>query len=109
MESAAGDGNHRGVALQEGVLLDRAVEGVLCIDGIIALVESGGMIAQHAVGHGHFGRERLEGIEPLVGVVHGALELPVLLLEGFLVMAEGVVFSDLPEHWGVSAACCWYA
>src|SRR6266516_1197069 len=109
MESAAGDSNHRGIALQEGVLLDRAVERVLRVNRIIALVESGGMVAQHAVGHGHFGRERLEGIEPLVGVVHGALELPVLLLEGFLVMAEGVVVADLPEHSGVRADGYCYA
>src|SRR6266568_40654 len=89
--------------------LETAITEALRVKKIIALVESGGMVAQHAVGHGHFGRERLEGIEPLVGVVHGALELPVLLLEGFLVMPEGVVVAHLPEHSGVRADGCCYA
>ena len=59
------------------------------------------MVAEHAVRHGHFGGQRLERIEALVGVVDRALELPVLLLERFLIVPEGVVVADLPEHPGL--------
>ena len=39
----------------------------------------------------------------MVGVVDRALELLVLLLESFLIVAESVVVADLPQHPGVGA------
>ena len=59
------------------------------------------MIAQHAVGHGHFGREGLQGIKALIGVVNGGLQLAVLLRSGFQFVAHRIVISDFPEHTGV--------
>ena len=56
------------------------------------------MIPQHPVGHGYFRRKGLQRIEALVGVVDGALQLLVLLFEGFLIVAESVVVADFPEH-----------
>src|ERR1700674_2104981 len=98
METTAGNGDDGGIALQEGVLLYGAVESILRIDRIVALIESRGMVAEHPIGHGHFRGERLERIEPLIGVGDRALELLILLLEGFLVVAKSVVVADLPEH-----------
>src|SRR5712692_3513754 len=98
MEPAAGDGNHRGVALQESVLLDGAVKGILRVHRIVALIESRWMITQHPVSHGHFCRQGLQGVKALVGIVDGALKLLILLLEGFLIVAKSVVVADLPQH-----------
>src|SRR5690242_19146986 len=61
------------------------------------------MIAQHSIGHGHFGGERLQRIKALVCIVYSGLQLLVLALEGFLVVAQGVVVSDLPKHPRVRA------
>ncbi len=60
VQTAAGNGNRRGVALQKRVLLDRPVESILRVDGIVALIESHWMVAEDTVGHRHFGREGLE-------------------------------------------------
>src|SRR5712692_1502697 len=98
MEPAAGDGNHRGIALQESVLLDGAVKGILRVHRIVALIESRWMITQHPVSHGHFCRQGLQGIKTLVGIVDGALKLLILLLEGFLIVAKSVVVADFPQH-----------
>jgi len=59
------------------------------------------VITKNAVRHGHFGGQRLERVEALVGVVNRALELLILLLKSFLVVAESVVVADLPKHPGV--------
>src|SRR5882724_4512791 len=56
------------------------------------------MITQYAIGHCHFCCQGLQGIQALVGVVHGALELLILLLEGFLIVTESVVVAHFPEH-----------
>src|SRR6266478_6976262 len=56
------------------------------------------MIAQDPVGHGHFGRQGLQRIKPLVGVVDSSLEWLILLLEGFLIVAKSVVVANFPEH-----------
>src|SRR6266851_9751032 len=53
-QAAAGDGDHRGIALQEGVLLDRAVKRILWSNRVMAKIEGGGVIAKHTVGHGNF-------------------------------------------------------
>ena len=109
MQSAAGDGDHCGVALQERVLLDGAVKRVLGIHRVVALVERRRVVAQHAVGHGHFGREGLEGIEALVGIVDRGLQLAVLLSPGLQFVANGVVISNFPEHSGVGGDGGGYA
>ena len=101
MESAAGNSDHRSIALQEGVLLDGTVERVLRVRRVVALIERRGMIPQHAVGHGYFSRERLEGIEALVGIVDGGLQLAVLLGSRFQFVPHCVVITDFPEHPGV--------
>src|SRR5690242_19001482 len=67
------------------------------------------MIPEHAVGHGYFSRERLEGIEALVGIVDGGLQLAVLLGSGFQFVAHGVVITDFPEHPGVRSDIRGYA
>ena len=61
------------------------------------------MVAQHPVGHGHFGRQGLQRVEPLVGVFHVALQLPVLLFQGYLIVHEGVVVPNLPQHSRIRA------
>src|SRR5215469_1976671 len=80
MQSAAGD--YRGVAFQESVLLHRAVKSILRVSWVVRLIKRRWVIPQHAVGHGHFGRERLQGIEALIGIVDGSLQLAVLLSPG---------------------------
>ncbi len=109
MESAAGDSNHSGIALQESVLLDGTVERILGIHGIVALVESRRMIPEHPVGHGHFCRQRLQRIKALVGVVDGGLQLPVLLLGGLQLMPHGIVVAHFPEHPRIGAQRGRYA
>ena len=103
MQPTTGDRDHRSIALQECVLLDGAVESVKRINRTVALIESRRMITQHPVGHGHFCRQGLQRIEPLVGVVHRSLQLPVLLFKSFLVVAEGVVIPNLPKHSRIGA------
>ena len=103
VETAAGNGDHRSVALQERVLLDRAVKSVLRIHWIVALVKGRGMIAQHAVGHRHFCSQGLNGFQALIGINDSALELLILLLQGFLIVAKRVIVADLPQHSRIGA------
>src|SRR5260370_24623663 len=67
------------------------------------------MIAQDPVGHGHFGRQGLQRIKPLVGVVDSGLELLILLLEGFLIVAKSVVVANFPEHPRIRSHSSRYA
>src|SRR3989454_12479806 len=103
MEPAAADRDHCGIALQERVLLDGTVKGILRIRRIVALIECRRMIAQHPVSHGHFCRQGLQGIKALVSIVDGTLKLPILLFEGFLIVAKSVVIADFPEHTRIRA------
>ncbi len=54
-ETGVRDSDDGGVALQKSVLLNGAVEAVLGIGGAIGLVKGRRMVAEHAIGHGHFG------------------------------------------------------
>ena len=82
-------------------MLDGTVKRILRIRRVVALIERRRVVAQHAVGHGHFGRERLQGVEALVGIVDRGLQLAVLLSPGLQFVANGVVISNFPEHSGV--------
>src|SRR6267154_5464334 len=97
-QATARNGDYRGIALQKSVLLNGAVKRVLRSDRIVANIESRWMVAKHAVGHGHFGGQRLQRVQALVGVGDGVLQILILALEGLLVVAEGVVVADLPKH-----------
>jgi len=61
-------------------------ECILSINRVVALIESRRMIAEHPVGHGHFSRQGLQRIKPLVGVGDGTLELLILLLRVSLIV-----------------------
>src|SRR5260370_7356977 len=104
MHSAAGDGDHCSITLQEGVLLDGAVKSILGVRGIVAQIECRWMVAQHSVSHGHFCRQGLQGIKALVGIVDGTLQLLILLLEGFLTVPTTVLIPSLPQHSRVKSA-----
>src|SRR6267154_6412301 len=97
-QAAARNGDYRGIAFQKSVLLDGAVKRILGSYRVVANIESRGMVAKHAVGHGHFGGQGLQGIKALVGVGAGVLEVLVLALEGLLIVAESVVVANLPKH-----------
>ena len=58
-QSAAIRGDRRRVPFQERVLLHRPVKSIRSRHRIVALVERRRMVAQHAVGHRHFGGQRL--------------------------------------------------
>jgi hypothetical protein len=45
----------------------------------------------------------LQRVEALVGVLYRRLQIAVLLLESFLVMAQSIVVADLPQHTAVGA------
>ena len=100
-KAARGNSDGRSIALEEGKLLNGAVKGVFRSCGRIHLIEGCGVIAHHAISHGDFGGQGLQGVEPLVGVLNARLQLAILLLKGFLVVAKGVVIPDLPEHAAV--------
>src|SRR5205807_5788691 len=68
---------------------------------VVDMVERRRMIPQHAVSNGYFCRERLQGIEALIGVVDSGLQLAVLLGPGFQFVPHCVVVSDFPKHPGV--------
>src|SRR6185437_666211 len=43
----------------------------------------------------------MQGAEALIGIVNLRLKLAVLLLEGILLMAKGIVIGRFPEHAGI--------
>src|ERR1700722_4666162 len=54
-----------------------------------------------AVAHRHFGSQRLERIEALIGILHRSLKLVKLLLESIAFAADRVIAVGLPEHSGI--------
>src|SRR5882757_4458653 len=97
-QATARNGDYCGIAFQKSVLLNGAVKCVLRSYRVVANIESRWMVAKHAVGHGHFGGQRLQRVQALVGVGDGILEILVLTFEGLLIVAEGVVVANLPKH-----------
>src|SRR6266404_408194 len=97
-QTTARNGDYRGIAFQKSVLLDGAVKRVLRSDRVVANIESRWMVAKHAVGHGNFGGQGLQGVQALVSVGDGVLQILILALEGLLIVAEGVVVANLPKH-----------
>ncbi len=79
-EAGSRNSDRTGIALEEGILFQGTIKGVLRRGFVIGLIERGRMIAEDAVGHGHVGGEGLQRIEALVGVFNGGLEIAVLLL-----------------------------
>ena len=54
--------------------------------------------ANKSVGHGHFGGQRLQRGEPLIGLVRGLLQVVILPLESTLLLEQRVVVAGLPEQ-----------
>src|SRR5580692_6810451 len=55
LHAAGRDSNDCRVPLEKGVLLNGSVEGVFRSDLAVGRIEGRGVIAEHAVRHGHFG------------------------------------------------------
>jgi len=79
-----------GVSLQESELLDGTVKKVFRCGRSICLFERGGVVLHYAKSHGHVGGEGLHGIQALVGVLHGALQLANLLLPNVALLATAL-------------------
>ncbi len=59
--------------------------------------------AHESISHGDFGGQRLQGVQPIIGILCARLQLLVIMLQSVLLAPQRIVISDFPEHPGIRA------